>query len=207
MRKNKYVVLIAYTDFDSDTRAVGEVVEYTAKEARGYLRNGRIALQSDLSQKNVVLKYDEDGDLAIYNVRTGAVLSKISTTLMTGNFDGTFNGQYTGDLFGNFYGVASGITVGGVQTIAADTGIMVGARKLILINANAGAVNASVADGTAGQEIVFKAIDVTNAATVTPLNLADGASIALATVRAYVRLQFDGTNWQIVGTGGTVNVT
>ncbi len=204
---NRYTVLRDFTDFNSIAWKEGDEVFYTERQARGYVKNSVIELAEDLTQPRVVLQYDQNRDLVVYNARTGAKAHTIDRDFIHGAFRGPITGSLSGDSFGSHYGVTDGINMGGVETVTVDKGIMTGARKLILINASTGNVNVSVADGTRGQEIVFKAIDVSNDAKVTPANLADGAQIQLATANATVRLQFDGTNWQIVGTTGTVTVT
>ena len=112
----------------------------------------------------------------------------------------TAEGGFVGDVTGNI----TGQTFGNVTTYT-DTGSITLTDKLAKVDASTNVCAMSLADGTVGQIIRVKAIDVTNLCTLTPTNFLDGTTITFTPALEYTELTFDGTDWNV--TGGNAAVT
>jgi hypothetical protein len=205
---NEYVVLIAYTDPNQVVRRVGDRVLLKEKDATPLIKLGRLALLQDLTQKLVDLRYDGQR-LFLYNVRTGARIGEVTVNGIVGTLIGDSFGDHYGNVQGNVSGSLSGNTTGlnfgDVTTYDADGAIAL-LDKSVLLNGALATCQMTLADGTEGQEITVKAINVTEVCSLTPANLRDGAIINFTDANSVVRLVFDGTNWNVVSTYLTVAV-
>jgi len=205
---NEYVVLIAYTDPNQIVRRVGDRVLLKEKDATPLIKLGRLALLQDLTQKLVDLRYDGQR-LFLYNVRTGARIGEVTVNGIVGTLIGDSFGDHYGNVQGNVSGSLSGNTTGlnfgDVTTYDADGAIAL-LDKSVLLNGALATCQMTLADGTEGQEITVKAINVTEVCSLTPANLRDGAIINFTDANSVVRLVFDGTNWNVVSTYLTVAV-
>ena len=87
----------------------------------------------------------------------------------------------------------------GAKVIAVD-------KKLTTYITNATAdIAASLADGEDGQElIVILGTKDTNNVVITPAHMANGTTVTLDASAERVHFIFDGTNWHVVSTNGTV---
>ena len=209
MQTNKYTVLIEHEDPFGVTRAQGDIVRLTPSEATKLLKRGLIALDEDLTSMLVDLRADGQ-IIGLFNTITGERVGEVSPAgikgILTGNLIGESFGQHYGDVQGNVAGNLNGINIGPVTTYAADGDISVNDRMALLDGVTATCTMA-LADGLPGQQMVIKAVDVTNACSVAPANLADGALITFTDQYAAVTLVFDGASWAIAGTYLTVAVT
>lgn len=205
---NEYIVLVQYTDPNQIVRRVGEIVKLKEKDAVKLIKAGRLALSQDLTQKLVDLRYDGQR-LFLYNVRTGARIGEVTPDGIIGTLIGDSFGDHYGNVQGNVAGSLSGNTTGlnfgDVTTYAADGAIAL-LDKSVLLNGALATCQMTLADGTEGQEITVKAINVTEVCSLTPANLRDGAIINFTDANSVVRLVFDGTNWNVVSTYLTVAV-
>ena len=124
--------------------------------------------------------------------------------------DENFNVSTTGDLAvgddatvsGNL-SVTGSFAAGGVTTYTASGAIAL-TDSLALLDATSGALAMTLADGTAGQQIVIKCIDATNNAVTTPANLFDGSTLTADAANEVAHLIFDGTNWNIIANTTTL---
>jgi len=83
--------------------------------------------------------------------------------------------------------------------------IDVTAKLVTYITNSTADIDASLADGVDGQEIiVILGTRNTNDVVITPANLANGTTITLDASGERAHLIFDGTNWHIVSTTGVV---
>lgn len=115
---------------------------------------------------------------------------------------GGFVGDLTGDTAGTHTGPVAGNTTGlslGPATEYAESGAIALTDKLVLLDATAGALAMTLADGAEGQVMYIKCTtSVTPDAVVTPANLADGATLTFDAAGEVAVLIFDGTEWQII---------
>lgn len=161
----------------------------------------------------LLARIDANGIAAIINgpIRAdliGNVLGSLTGPVMgnvTGDVKGNVEGNVEGDVTGNVIGNLTGLVLGGVATYHGDSPITL-ANRLALLDGSGATCAMTLADGDAGQEMVIKAIDVTETCSVTPDNLRDGTTITFTDQYSAVRLIFDGTHWNVVGTYKTVTV-
>jgi len=206
---NKYTVLIEHEDPFGITRIAGDTVRLTPDEAKGPIKNGLIALAEDLTSMLIDLRPDGQ-TIGLFNTRTGQKIGEVNQAGIIGTFAGNLTGdsfgQHYGNVQGNVAGNLNGINSGAVSTYVADGDIAV-TDKVALLDGTTATCTMALADGLVGQMICVKAIDVTNACSVAPANLADGALITFTDALSSVVLVFDGTDWNIAGTYLTVAVT
>ena len=163
----------------------------TLKNAAGAtttVADGAIAMVQNDGTNMVALTGQSGTQATLTGVQT--LTNKTLTAPVINAGTGTFTGKVIGD-----------------STAYAADGVIALTDKLAILNGTAATAKMTLADGIEGQIIAIKAINVTNACEITPANLGDGTKIALATQFASVILQFDGTDWQIIGATGTVTVT
>lgn len=96
-----------------------------------------------------------------------------------------------------------GVSYGRVNTYTGSGAVSLD-DKLALLDATGGALAMTLADGEEGQRIVFKCIDATANAVVTPDNLADGATLTFDAANEAAELMFDGANWQVITNTSTL---
>ena len=112
-----------------------------------------------------------------------------SVTVTGGTFDvqtTSFTGNLTGNLTGQVFGSVATYSADGAIALTTDYAILDGSTATVA---------GTLADGTTGQRISFKAIDVSNAVTVVPANFRDGTTITFTPANETAVLWFDGTNW------------
>lgn len=228
---NQYEVLREFVDPFHGICPVGSTV--TLKSDRGVklAKMGYVRLTAEYKEDQVQLRWRNEG-LEVYNVLTGAVLLRIPKTGLaslsvdivgdvtgnvignvTGNVDGDLTGnvtcgpgeKVTGPVEGNVTGNVTGQLFGKVSTYVADGPIAL-TDSMAILDGNAATCAMALADGTEGQALMVKAVDITNTCTVTPTNFADGTSVSLPAKNDAVTLMFDGTNWQVINLCGTAAV-
>ena len=111
------------------------------------------------------------------------------------NSTGGFVGDITGDITGQSFGI--------VNTYVADGAIAL-TDSIVLLDGSSASCAMTLAAGTAGQEIVIIATDVSNACDVDPAAFANGTTVTFTPAFEWVRLASDGTNWYMVGGTGAV---
>jgi hypothetical protein len=204
--------------------------KFTAPDEIGakLIRQGLASLTTEYDNEQVQLRWKNE-NLEVYNRLTGAVLLRIPKTGLTsltvdiigdvtgdvtgnvtgnlaGNVTGVLTGNVTGDVTGDVDGNVTGQLFGDVTTYVGDGEIGLNLLMAIL-NGNTATCAMTLADGTEGQTITIKTIDITNTCTVTPTHLAGGTSISLPAVGDAVTLMFDGTtDWHVLNLYGTAAV-
>jgi hypothetical protein len=216
---NTYTVIKAF-----DGYLAGDTIKANADRGAKLIRQGLVSLTAEYDNEQVQLRWKNE-NLEIYNRLTGAVLLRIPKTGLTslsvdivgnltgnvtgdvtGNLTGNVTGDVTGDLTGNVTGDVTGQLFGDVTTYVGDDAIGLNLLMAVL-NGNTHTCAMTLADGAEGQTITIKTIDITNACTVTPANMAGGTSISLPAVGDAVTLMFDGTtNWHVLNLYGTAAV-
>lgn len=221
---NTYTVIKAF-----DGHLVGEVITANADQGTKLIKQGLVTL-TDQYVPDLVSIRNVNETLEVYNKLTGAVLLRILPTGVqgpltidiTGDLTGDVTGNVTGDVTGNVTGNLTGDVTGNVdgdvtgdvtgQLFGNVTGYVgdgdIGLNLLMaILNGSTATCNMTLADGSEGQTITIKAIDITNACTVAPTHLAGGTSISLPAVGDAVTLMFDGTtNWHVLNLYGTAAV-
>jgi hypothetical protein len=192
---NQYTVLRQYTDPIHGLLQAGEIVTMDADRGTKLAKMGFVALQDEYVKKLVNLRWVNEG-LEVYNTQTGAVLLRIPPAGLT---------SLALDIVGNLTGNTTGLNFGAVNAYAADGNIAITDRVAIL-DGSLDTCEMTLADGVEGQEIVIKAVDVTNTCSVAPDSLSDGSTITFTDQFSAVRLVFDGTDWHIAGIYLTVGV-
>lgn len=92
---------------------------------------------------------------------------------------------------------------GSKETLDASGAVAL-STTIAYLDGTSSVVSATLADGFDGQEISFKAIDVSNAVTLVPANFRDGTTITFPAVNQYIRLVFDGEVWNNFGGNATI---
>lgn len=229
---NRYLVLKDYTDSIHGERPAGSFVDLDEKQAQKLIKQGVLRLSADMTMVDVAFRYN-GLNLELYNTRTGramlrfnrnGILDVLIANLignvtgnvtgnlkgnvegnLKGNVEGNVTGDVTGNVTGDVIGDLTGQVFGGVATYHGDSPITL-ENRLVLLDGSGASCNMTLADGTEGQIITIKAIDITNACTVTPANFADGTSISLPAANDAVILMFDGTDWQVINLHGTAAI-
>ncbi len=183
---NQYTVIKAF-----DNHVAGETITADPAVGNKLARQGLVTLADEYVEKLVDIRWKNEC-LEIYNTQTGAVLLRIPGGGLT---------SLTLDIVGNL----TGLYFGQVSTYIGDGAIAV-TNKAAILNGADNTCAMTLADGIEGQEIIIKALDVTNACTVIPANFADGTTITFTDQYSAVRLFFDGTDWNIAETYLTVGV-
>lgn len=219
---NQYRVIKAFGN-----RAAGEIITVDSAIGKKLVKQGLVTLADEYVEKLVDMRWKNEC-LEIYNTQTGFVLLRIpgggltSLTLditgdlngdvtgdLTGNVTGDVTGDLTGDVTGNVQGNVTGDLTGrlfGDVTTYNTDGAIALTDLVALLDGSASTCAMTLADGTEGQITTIKTVDVTNACTITPTNLMDGASISLPAAKDAVTLVFDGTDWQVINLKGTAAV-
>ena len=192
---NRYLVLKEFIDIDGSKRSAGEIVNMSAERGAKLTSMNLVTLHDEYIKNLVDLRWINE-TLEVYNRLTGAVLLRIPPGGLT---------SLSLDIIGNVAGDLTGQVFGQVSTYAADGQIALTDLHAKLDGALA-TCNMTLADGTEGQVITIKAIDVTSACTLVPANLADGTTITFTTQYAAVTLLFDGVDWNVISVYGTVGV-
>jgi len=110
-------------------------------------------------------------------------------------------------LIRDFLQVNGDAAFGGTANTASSGAVAIPIEELYsgYITNNTAALNASLADGKAGQLKIIKLITRdTNNLVVTPTNFGDGSTITFDTTGEVAVLVFDGSTWQEVYTDATV---
>lgn len=116
---------------------------------------------------------------------------------------GLTNLVLTGDLTVGGSLALTGAATGTVSTYVADGAIAL-TDKVALLDGTAATCAMTLAAGSAGQEIIIIATDVSNACDVDPANFANGTTVTFTPANEWVRLVSDGTNWYMIGGTGAV---
>lgn len=233
---NRYLVLRDYTDPVHGERPAGSFVDLDEKQAQKLIKQGVLQLSADMTMVDVAFRYNglnlelyntRTGRAMLRFNRNGildvlvADLAGDVTGSLTGNVKGDVTGALAGsvtcgpgdkvtgpvegNVTGDVTGNLTGQVFGGVATYDADGPITL-TNRLALLDGSEASCDMTLADGTDGQTITIKAIDVTESCTVAPANFADGASISLPAGNDAVTLMFDGTDWQVVNLNGTAAI-
>lgn len=98
-------------------------------------------------------------------------------------------------LVDRFNGTAETLTSSGaISTSSSD----------VYLNGSSALISATLADGVTNQTLYVKAINITNAVTLTPSSFRDGTTITFSTLYDYIVLKFDGTYWNVFGGNAVV---
>lgn len=119
------------------------------------------------------------------------------------SFTGALTGAVTGNVTGDVTGNTTGLSLGVVSTYTAAGAIAL-TDKVALLDGSAATAAMTLAAGTAGQEIIIIATDVTSVCDVDPAAFANGTTITFTPAFEWARLVSDGTNWYMVGGTGAV---
>jgi len=96
----------------------------------------------------------------------------------------------------------------GAEVVAATNGAVASpTKKVTIYSTNATAnITIALADGSyLGEEKIIKlATDGGNDVVITPTNFYDGTTITLDDTKDYTHLIWDGTNWNNIGSTGTI---
>ncbi|MDD4780354.1 MAG: hypothetical protein PHT02_07100 [Tissierellia bacterium] len=198
---NTYTVIKAFTDVDGIPKPIGSTITTTSARGVKLIKQGYVTVSDIYVEKLVDFRWVKES-LEVYNKQTGAVLLRIPPTGLT-SLSVNIIGNITGDVTGNVSGDLTGQVFGQVSTYIGDGQIAV-TDTVAKLNGVDATCAMTLADGTEGQMITIKTIDITNTCSITPTNLTDGTSITLSTLYSSVTLVFDGTDWDIVSTMGTV---
>ena len=118
-------------------------------------------------------------------------------------FTGDLTGNVTGDIAGDVLGNTTGLSLGPVSTYTADGAIAL-TDKVALLDGSSATAQMTLAKGTAGQEIIVIAVDVSNACDVDPASFANGTTVTFTPAFEWARFVSDGTNWYMIGGTGAV---
>ena len=189
---NTYTAIKAFNG-----HVVGDVFTAPDKIGAKLIRQGLANLTTEYDNEQVQLRWKNE-NFEVYNRLTGAVLLRITPTGVQGPLVANLTGNVTGNLTGQLFG--------DVTTYVGDGAIGLNLLMAIL-NGSLATCNMTLADGTGGQVITIKTVDIANACTITPTHLAGGTSISLPAANDAVTLIFDGsTNWHVLNLYGTAAV-
>ena len=163
---------------DANTASVATGLEVTGAAAAAGLA---MAVISSGTNENLTLDAKGSGTVGINTSATGAITLGTATTI-------------TGDAT---------LSAGLIGTPQALSGA--GAIDVVTLTTNwttTAADAGTLADGTAGQIKNIVLVSDGGDGTLTPTNFGNGTTITFADVGDAVSLQFDGTNWWIIGSNG-----
>jgi len=115
-----------------------------------------------------------------------------------------FVGNLVGNVIGDLTGTVTGQVLQPASAITA-TGVIPLTSYMVEFDSTAGAIAASLADGTVGQEIVLISVESTAAdVVITPANFVDGVTVTFDDDDEQCKLIMTTAGWKILINTGTL---